>query len=492
MDSNPDKKVTRRHVLRAAGVGAAALVTAACSTSSEPSGTTTGSPAAADGAAASPGVSGAPVLVTQGETLRIALIGTSVGENFQKSADLFTAKYPDVTVQFTPLQGADWEAYFSKILTSIAAGDVPDMTQVATEGTQLFAGQGLGAPLDDYVKRDAEAMQEFFSDVHPALIEGMMYEGSLYQLPVDFNCANMFFNMNLLTQAGLELPPEEWTKDDFYTMVKQLTRREPPQVFGYQWVNRLWGSWTPWIFVNASNLLVEERAPGGEWLWQTFYKDDPAAKGRGGGWRYPAPKANDPLNVEALEFIVQLQREELTPMVDLGGGSSVQGFFTGGQLAMTPAGGFWAGGLHNAGMQPDAYDVQFFPRWKSQRHQFGAAGYVIFQQAKNKDLAWEFMKHSVSKEVMQIFFEGNPTTPTRRSMMTAERYATTGPKNWQVFYDTLDRFPDTGPIPAPPESNPMTTIYTRYTGLAVTGEMQPKAALDAMQADLEALWAKRN
>ncbi len=77
-------------------------------------------------------------------------------------------------------------------------------------------------------------------------------------------------------------------------------------------------------------------------------------------------------------------------------------------------------------------------------------------------------------------------------MMTAERYAPTGPKNWQVFYDTLDRFPDTGPIPAPPESNPMTTIYTRYTGLAVTGEMQPKAALDAMQADLEALWAKRN
>jgi multiple sugar transport system substrate-binding protein len=160
-------------------------------------------------------------------------------------------------------------------------------------------------------------------------------------------------------------------------------------------------------------------------------------------------------------------------------------------LAMTPAGGFWAGGLHNAGMQPDAYDVQFFPRWKSQRHQFGAAGYVIFQQAKNKDLAWEFMKHSVSKEVMELFFEGNPSTPTRRSMMTAERYATTGPKNWKVFYDTLDRFPDTGPIPAPPESNPMTTIYTRYTGLAVTGEMQPQAALDAMQTDLEALWAER-
>lgn len=493
MDGNTQKKVTRRDVLRVAGIGAAALITTACGT---PSGTQTGASAVTSGAAATgsaaagaPGASAA-ALVTKGETLKIALIGTSVGENFQKSADLFKAKYPDVTIQFTPLQGQDWEAYFSKILTNIAAGDVPDMTQVATEGTQLFAGQGLGASLDDFVKRDAAAMQEFFSDVHPALIEGMMYEGSLYQLPVDFNAANMYFNMDKLKEAGLSLPKGDWTKDDFYNMVKQLTKQES-QVYGYQWVNRLWGSWMPWIFNNGSNLLVEERAPGGEWLWQTFYKDDAAAKGRGGGWRYPAPKANDPLNVEALEFMVQLQNEGLTPTADLGGGGSIQGFFTGGQLVMTPAGGFWAGGLHNAGMKPEAFDVQFFPKWKSQRHQFGAAGYVIFKEAKNKELAWEFMKHSVSKEVMQIFFEGNPTTPTRRSMMTAERYATTGPANWKVFYDTLDKFPDTAPIPAPPEANPMTTAYTKYTGLAVTGEMKPKDALDGMQKDLEALWAKR-
>ena len=74
--------------------------------------------------------------------------------------------------------------------------------------------------------------------------------------------------------------------------------------------------------------------------------------------------------------------------------------------------------------------------------------------------------------------------------MTAQRYAPTGPKHWQVFYDTLDKNPDTAPIPAPPESNPMTTVFTKYSGLAMTQEMTPKAALDAMQKDLEALWAK--
>jgi ABC-type glycerol-3-phosphate transport system substrate-binding protein len=186
-----------------------------------------------------------------------------------------------------------------------------------------------------------------------------------------------------------------------------------------------------------------------------------------------------------------LQKEGLSPTADLGGGSSIQGFFTGGKLAMTPAGGFWAGGLHTAGMKPESFDVQLFPKWKNQRHQFGTAGFVIMKQAQNKDLAWEYIKHTINKDVMTTFFEGNNTTPVRRSMMTAERYASTGPQHWQVFYDTLDKHPDTAPIPAPPESNPMTTIFTKYSGLAMTQEMTPKAALDAMQKDLEALWAKR-
>ncbi|HEU5104150.1 MAG TPA: sugar ABC transporter substrate-binding protein [Roseiflexaceae bacterium] len=428
--------------------------------------------------------------MTKGEKLLAAVGGTQVGENTKKLAESFQAKHPGVEIEFMPLQGRDHEEYFSKILAQIAAGRIPDMTTIATEGTQLFAGQGLGYPLDDYVKRDAEAMKEYFADVHPSLVEAMMYEGSLYTLPNDFNAANMYFNMNLLREAGLELPKEDWTKDDFYNMAKQLTKKEK-QVYGYQWVNRLWGGWMPWIFVNGTNLLTEERAPGGEWLWSTFYKDDPSVKNRGGGWRWNAAKANDPANLEALEFMVQLQQEGLTPTAELGGGESVQGFFTGGQLAMTPAGGFWAGGLHNAGMKPDAFDVQYWPKWKSQRHQFGTAGWVMFEQAKNKDLVWEFMKFVNTKEAMQGFFEGNPTTPVRRSMMTAERYATTGPKNWHVFYDTLDKFPETAPIPAPPESNAMTQIFTKYTGLAVTAEQKPKDALDAMQKELEALLAKR-
>ena len=243
------------------------------------------------------------------------------------------------------------------------------------------------------------------------------------------------------------------------------------------------------IFVNESNILTESKASGGKWLWDAFYSGDEAARERGGGWNWGEPKANDPANVEALQFMVDLLDEGVSSKPELGGGTTLQGFFTSGKIGMTPAGGFWAGGLSNAGMAPDEFDVQFFPRWKSQQHQFGATGYVLMESSGNKDLGWEYIKYLTSKEAARLALEGNLATPARRSMMTEDRYADTGPVHWQVFYDTLDKFPNTAPIPSPPEANEMTNVFTKNTGLAVTGEMPPKKALDKMQRELEGVFS---
>jgi ABC-type glycerol-3-phosphate transport system substrate-binding protein len=423
--------------------------------------------------------------------LKIAVFGTQASQGFLDSAEIFMGKFPEVKVEFMPVQGIDWEEYFSKIITQVAAGNSPDLAFVATEGTQVFAGQGLGHPLDEYVKRDKDDMAEYFADVHPALVESMMYEGSLYELPTDFNAANMYYSKKLFAEAGYEHPAADWTKDDFYNIATAIAKKDAGSpVFGYGWTNRLWGSWMPWIFVNGGNLFSEERAPNGEWLWETFYQGDAAAKGRGGGLRWVDPIANSQENVEALEFMIQLTKEGVAPSIELGGGLSLEGFFTGGTLGMIPAGGFWVAGLNNAGMTKDDFDVQLWPKWKSQRHQFGCAGFAILKLSENKDVAWEWCKHFASKPAMEALFVENNTTPTRRSMMNETRYGSTGPEHWQVFYDTLDKHPDTAPIPAPPEAQAMTTIFTKYTSLAMALEMTPQEALNGMQKDLEDLIAR--
>lgn len=412
-------------------------------------------------------------------------------QQYENVVAAFKEKFPNVNIEFVNVTGLDHAEVATKILSQLAAGQPVDIGYAATEATQLYAGEGLALPLTQRVMDSKEELAEYFSDVSPVLTETMLFEGDLYQLPRDFNAANMYFNVALLEQAGLPVPDAEWTKEDFYEYAKAMTGIDGS--FGYGWTNRLWGSWTPWFFVNDTNLLTEERAPGGEWLWENFYAGDPNAEGRGGGWRWPAPQANNPEMVEALEFVVSLTQEGLTPEASLGTGETLQGFFTSNKLGMTPAGGFWSGGLINAGMEPGSFDVQFWPKWASQRHQLGVGAAWILNGTQYEDQAWEFVKFTTAREIMELvgfFADLTLTTPVRRSMNNEARYSKSGPANWHVFYDTLDQRSDTGPIPAPVFSIELTNIYTRFTGLAITGEQSPKDALDNMQAELESLYAR--
>ncbi|HKT55158.1 MAG TPA: sugar ABC transporter substrate-binding protein, partial [Microbacterium sp.] len=71
--------------------------------------------------------------------------------------------------------------------------------------------------------------------------------------------------------------------------------------------------------------------------------------------------------------------------------------------------------------------------------------------------------------------------PGRKSLMTAERYKTTGPDHWSVFYDQLN---GSVPISAPSYYNALATSLNQRTTQAISSG-SAKSALDAMQGDLE-------
>ena len=315
----------------------------------------------------------------------------------------------------------------------------------------------------------------------------MMYQGSLFLLPTDFNAGNIFLDTSLLQKAGVPRPPANWTQEDFVNLVKHWTNTT---AVGWDWVVRLWGSWTSWMYANGANLLTEGRWPGGNWLWDAFYPGRAVSKQLHGGWRWGEPTANAPATVEALQFMLDLKRQGISPQPDLGNGQELQGLFSSNKIATTIGGGFWAGGLHAAGMSPTSFDVQYFPKWKVQKHLFGTAGYAILNKSKNPDTAWEFLKYITTPAPLSLLVgaaAGNVSTPTRRSMMTANAYAKTGPAHWQVFYGTLDNFPNTSPIPAPPYYEAMATDFIQRTTQALSSG-DAKTALDGLQSDLEALY----
>lgn len=341
----------------------------------------------------------------------------------------------------------------------------------------------LAEPLDDYVVRDADEVVDYFDDVHPSLVEAFLYQGSLFQMPTEFNAANLYYNNDVLASAGLSRPPDDWTHDDFLSLLRATDEAATGSFRPFFWTNRLWGGVVPWLYINDTSFLVEEQAAGGGWFWERFY---PGETGRSGGPLWPAANANDPRVAESFEFLRQTVAEGLASSPAQGGGGELISLFAQGLIGATPAGGFWAQGLANGGMPRGEFDVLFFPKWRSQRHQFGAAGYMMMQTSERKDQAWEWIKFATSREGMQIAMPQPTTTPSRRSMVNEAFYAETGPPHWQVFYDTLDRFPTTGPIPAPPQQAAVESALIKNVLPALTGtatDVQP--ALDRMQRDLE-------
>ena len=256
------------------------------------------------------------------DVLNVAILGTNQDAAARQGlVDAFRAQHPEIGVRIQAVQGQDWSNFFAKILTMVAAGNPPDVCVVATEGAQLVADR-LAEPLDAYIQRDADVMQDYFSDVHPSLIEAFMYRGQLYQLPIDFNAANIYYNLDTFEKAGLSRPADGWSHDDFLTVARQLRQSNGRPFVPYYWTNRLWGGCVPWLYANDTSFLTESRAPGGEWLWDRFYAADPAAKGRTGGFLWEASNALDPRVEETFDFLRALVAEGLgsspAQQVDMG------------------------------------------------------------------------------------------------------------------------------------------------------------------------------
>ena len=182
--------------------------------------------------------------------------------------------------------------------------------------------------------------------------------------------------------------------------------------------------------------------------------------------------------------MIDPKNAKLSAPPDVGGGGTLQGLFASNHIAMTIGGGFWAAGSHGWHVA-DRVRRAVFPGVEGAEAPAGRCRVRDAQVLeKQGDGRWEFMKSLTAPAALGAQLLGNTSTPTRRSMMTASRYAPTGPDHWQVFYGTLDKYPNTTPIPAPPYYQQMATAFTNATTQAMSSG-NAKAALDGLQTQLE-------
>ncbi len=232
-------------------------------------------------------------------TVRFVILGYSPNtpKLYQEAIDDFQAANPNIKVT---LENVSWDLAHEKILGWISSGDPPDISVVGPKWLpELMSLDGV-QPFDQYVSKD------FLSNFPKSLTDPLTIDGKAYSVPEALSTRLMYYRKDLYEQAGFKEPPKTW--DDFVKVSQAVNKQ--PDMAGFS----LQGSGDETIWYYTYFML----GAGG------YFTDD------SGNW-----KLNQPANVEALQFEVDLVKKyQVTPPDPTSiAQETVQGLFTSGKAA---------------------------------------------------------------------------------------------------------------------------------------------------------------
>lgn len=150
---------------------------------------------------------------------------TETAEVLRGLVDEFNKGRAGVPVE-TQYIGGYGEIY-RKVTASIEAGKLPAMAASYENMTSAYARAGAVVPLDPFIE-DPELgyTPEELNDFFPVVMEINRYpqlDNKMYSFPYTKSVLMLYFNENVLREAGLEGPPRTW--DDFLAQCRQVKAR---------------------------------------------------------------------------------------------------------------------------------------------------------------------------------------------------------------------------------------------------------------------------
>ena len=187
-------------------------------TATEPAGTPTTTEPAGTPSATEPG--GSPGTGYQGPLewwhLGYAPGGeTATSRLVDEAVAAYEASHEGIDITVTGIPFSD--EGLARLDTAIAAGSGPDIFRIASDRLPGYGAQGVLSPIDDYLTDEDRA------DIIPNLLEGVAFEGEHLAWPQWVPPIGFYLNNTLITDAGLEVPDESWTMEEFVELAQQLT-----------------------------------------------------------------------------------------------------------------------------------------------------------------------------------------------------------------------------------------------------------------------------
>ncbi|HEX2525115.1 MAG TPA: extracellular solute-binding protein [Geminicoccus sp.] len=120
---------------------------------------------------------------------------------FQGMESDFEAAHPDVDIK---LEDVSWDNLQQRLTTDIAGGTAPDIAIIGTRWLLDYAANDIAEPIDEYMT------PEFKAKFIEAFLEPSVIDGVTYGLPIAASARAMYYNKDLLANAGFNEPPKTW------------------------------------------------------------------------------------------------------------------------------------------------------------------------------------------------------------------------------------------------------------------------------------------
>lgn len=374
--------------------------------------------------------------------------------------DQAVAKYqklnPNIKINVTGF-AFDIVTYQEKLLTSIAANSTPDMAVIDVSWLPRFHQMNACIPYDSFANADRQVRSQ---DLFEGLRKAVEYKGVALSLPLFVDQPILYNNVSMFAKAGIPGPPATWSELQDYGL--KLTRDTNGDgkldTFGLAWQMGLTEAtiyfWLPFLWQN-----------GGEVLNSALNKST----------------FNSRQGIESLSFMVDaLYKHQWSPRL-----GQPSNFFTS-KTGM---------GMHfpqDALGMPKGfqYDVAMLPAGKAGRATpLGGWHMTVMRYSKKAKQAQDFVRFLAQPENLAAFNITLGQTAPMRSVAKVPAYANfvKGYKPLQVANEQAEFIK---PRPVTPKYTSIAPVIIKWLNEALTGKVEPSAALDSAARQVDALLAR--
>ena len=305
------------------------------------------------------GSAGGPV------TLTVGIWDQNQAPGIQQVLDDFTAE----TGIRTTLQVTPWGDYWTLLEAAATGGALPDVMWMHSNQVQRYMAGGQLLDLTSRIQASNVAnMANFPRDI----VDLYSRDGSQYGIPKDVDTIALWYNRRMFDAAGVSYPTNDWTWDDVLDAARRLSNPAagqygivffPPEVHTGYWNH---------VFQAGGYIISPDRRRSG---------------------------FDNPSTIEALEWVVNLTRQGLSPPLDHGE-SDMMALMTGEVVAMAQFGSWMLSAFKQSDFFIQNCDMVMLPSGPADRATiYNGLAWSAAANTPYQEEAWRLLEYFSREDV---------------------------------------------------------------------------------------------